>query len=174
LTQPWVLDPKDVGQMMVGYKNSPTQPISLAGLEREYCRVTQQSYPIPEMEFARSWMLFRVRHHRHLISSLRAGRPQCRADLFSFNLSFPACGYRTGNCGTTCDTPSKFGTGTSIRRQDFHDGPAGAAGIGGRRTRTATATQEQSATKIVIRIRRLRKQSSRYISRQTIQHTLVF
>jgi hypothetical protein len=50
--------------MMVGFKNSPgTEPISLAELEREYCRVTQQPFPIAEMEFARSWMLFRVRHH---------------------------------------------------------------------------------------------------------------
>ena len=49
---------------MVGYKNSPgTEPISLAELECEYCRVTQQPYPIIEMGFARSWMLFRVRHH---------------------------------------------------------------------------------------------------------------
>jgi len=63
--------------MMVGYKNSPAEPISLAELEREYCRVTQQSYPIQEMEFARSWMLFRVRHRLHIISPLRVGDSVC-------------------------------------------------------------------------------------------------
>ena len=64
MTQPWVLDPHDIGRMMVGFKNSPgAEPISLAELEREYCLVMQQPYPIAEMEFARSWMLFRVRYH---------------------------------------------------------------------------------------------------------------
>ncbi len=73
LTQPWVLDPNDLGgRIMVGYKNSPdTEPISLAELERDYCQVTRQPYPIAEMSFARSWMLFRVCHH----SFLRAGDP---------------------------------------------------------------------------------------------------
>jgi hypothetical protein len=59
--------------MMVGFKNSPTEPISLAELEREYCRVVQQSYPIAEMEFARSWMLFRVRHYLRIRPPLCAG-----------------------------------------------------------------------------------------------------
>ena len=64
LTQPWVLEPNDAGRIMVGYKNSPgTEPMSLAELEREYCRVTQQPYPIIKMSFARSWMLFRVSHY---------------------------------------------------------------------------------------------------------------
>jgi hypothetical protein len=129
--------------MMVGYKNSPAEPISLAELEREYCRVTQQSYPIPEMEFARSWMLFRVRPHLLRPAQVTVSRPQYRANPFFFFdvLSFPACGYRSGDYGATCDTPSEFGTGASIRRQDCPDGRAGAAGLGGRRTRTATTTQ---------------------------------
>ena len=63
LTQPWLIDPADFTSPMAGFKNSPeTEPISLSELEREYCRVTQQPYPITEMGFARSWMLFRVRH----------------------------------------------------------------------------------------------------------------
>lgn len=46
---------------MVGFKNqSKDVPIALEVLEREYCRLTKQPYPIPEMIFARSWMLFRV------------------------------------------------------------------------------------------------------------------
>jgi len=35
-------------------------PIPLEVLEREYCRLTNQEYPIQEMSFARSWMLFRL------------------------------------------------------------------------------------------------------------------
>lgn len=45
---------------MVGFKNVQAVPISLEELEREYCRLTTQPYPITEMVFARSWMLFRV------------------------------------------------------------------------------------------------------------------
>jgi hypothetical protein len=60
LTQPWVLEPTDV-KGLVGFKNSPsTEPISLAALEREYCRAAQLPYPITEMVFAQSWMLLRV------------------------------------------------------------------------------------------------------------------
>lgn len=46
---------------MVGFKNVQDVPISLEELEREYCRLTTQPYPIREMVFTRSWMLFRVR-----------------------------------------------------------------------------------------------------------------
>lgn len=45
-----------------GFKGtSKDVPIPLENLEREYCRLTAQDYPIAEMTFARSWMLFRVR-----------------------------------------------------------------------------------------------------------------
>jgi hypothetical protein len=52
-----------IGAVMSGsFKGAPErQPIALEELEREYCRHTNQPYPIPEMIFARSWMLFRVR-----------------------------------------------------------------------------------------------------------------
>lgn len=45
-----------------GFKNAPRDqvPISLEELEREYCSLTGQQYPIVEMVFVRSWMLFRV------------------------------------------------------------------------------------------------------------------
>ena len=45
---------------MAAYKNSPEQPANLEELEREYCRLTKQPYPILEMVFVRSWMLFRL------------------------------------------------------------------------------------------------------------------
>ncbi|KAL4248300.1 Acyl-CoA dehydrogenase 10-like protein [Abortiporus biennis] len=66
LTQPWVIDPvvlpENLPITMVGFKNQAKDaiPISLEELEREYCKLTQQPYPILEMVFARSWMLFRL------------------------------------------------------------------------------------------------------------------
>jgi len=82
LTQLWILDAAEVGGLMVSYKNSQTtEPMSLAALEREYCRVTKQPYPITDIIFARSWMLFRgaviiqgiaARHARRQATSERA------------------------------------------------------------------------------------------------------
>ncbi|KAI9441903.1 kinase-like domain-containing protein [Lactarius indigo] len=82
LTQLWVVDPNETGGHLVGYKNRPgAEPISLAELEREYCLVTRQPYPITEMGFARSWMLIRLavimqgiaaRHARRQASSEQA------------------------------------------------------------------------------------------------------
>lgn len=46
---------------MRGYKGATQDvPIPLEDLEKEYCSLTNQPYPIPEMIFVRSWMLFRV------------------------------------------------------------------------------------------------------------------
>ncbi|KZT21074.1 kinase-like protein [Neolentinus lepideus HHB14362 ss-1] len=65
LTQPWSLDPKCFPEeyqtsLLEGFKNTKDQPIELDALESEYCRLIAQPYPIPEMIFARSWMLFRL------------------------------------------------------------------------------------------------------------------
>ena len=65
LTQPWHVDPSlvkggDGIAVLVGFKNNGQAPADLEELEREYCRLTKQPYPIPELVFARSWMLFRV------------------------------------------------------------------------------------------------------------------
>ena len=50
--------------LLTGFQNHPeVAPVSLEDLEREYCRLTNQPYPISEMVFTRSWMLFRVRPH---------------------------------------------------------------------------------------------------------------
>jgi hypothetical protein len=79
LTQAWTIDkehiPKDPvfsdWNLMRGFKNTKQDvPIELEVLEREYCRLTNQPYPITEMVFVRSWMLFRVRaitHQVHVI-----------------------------------------------------------------------------------------------------------
>lgn len=38
-------------------------PVTLEELEREYCRLTRQSYPLDGIVFVRSWSLFRVSIH---------------------------------------------------------------------------------------------------------------
>lgn len=51
--------------LLKGFKNSDKPddiPITLDTLEREYCAAVNQPYPITDMVFARSWMLFRVSH----------------------------------------------------------------------------------------------------------------
>jgi aminoglycoside phosphotransferase (APT) family kinase protein len=69
LTQPWAIDtrhfPDDSNfasfKQIKGFKGATKDvPIPLEDLEREYCRLTNQEYPIKEMTFARSWMLFRL------------------------------------------------------------------------------------------------------------------
>ena len=52
--------------VLIAFQNSPEQPADVEELLREYCRLTKQPYPIPELVFARSWMLFRVRLAFHL------------------------------------------------------------------------------------------------------------
>ncbi|KAI9568866.1 kinase-like domain-containing protein [Boletus coccyginus] len=69
LTQPWSIDSKylpDDPQMknynlLKAFKNTTKDvPIPLEDLEREYCRLINQAYPIEEMVFVRSWMFFRL------------------------------------------------------------------------------------------------------------------
>lgn len=63
-TQPWSISKQAFPEgvtLAIAFKNNDAEaPIALDVLEREYCRVTHQPYPIPEIVFARSWMLFRV------------------------------------------------------------------------------------------------------------------
>ncbi|KAF7968618.1 hypothetical protein HWV62_30011 [Athelia sp. TMB] len=82
LTQPWAIAPQPSGdpslqksQLLKGFKGDTNVPISLEELEREYCRLTKSEYPIKEMPFARSWMLFRgvaARYARRQASSEQA------------------------------------------------------------------------------------------------------
>jgi len=66
LTQPWAIDARpdpllEGSGLVNGFKGKTKDvPIPLENLEREYCRLTAQDYPIAEMTFARSWMLFRL------------------------------------------------------------------------------------------------------------------
>lgn len=50
-------------------------PIPLEDLEREYCHLTKQAYPIPEMIYVRSWMFFRVKTRLRFIFVLRLLTP---------------------------------------------------------------------------------------------------
>lgn len=68
-TQPWSIDPSyipaDIAAEKVVYltafKNTTQDvPILLEELERTYCQLSDQPYPIKEMIFVRSWMIFRV------------------------------------------------------------------------------------------------------------------
>jgi len=66
-TQPWAIDPALISKpnpafaQIVAFKKRPQDaPIPLEELEREYTRLTKQPYPIPDIVFARSWMLFRL------------------------------------------------------------------------------------------------------------------
>ena len=63
LTQPWSIRPENMpqGTSIRAFKGAKDVPISLETLEKEYCRLLNQPYPIKELVFVRSWMLFRVR-----------------------------------------------------------------------------------------------------------------
>ncbi|KAF8518447.1 kinase-like domain-containing protein [Gautieria morchelliformis] len=61
LTQPWVIEAGVTPTGTIrGFKNSADVPMALEELERAYCELTGYGYPIKEMTFARSWMLFRL------------------------------------------------------------------------------------------------------------------
>ena len=67
MTIPWAVDPQDLPDKdglspIRGFHNSEEASASLSDLEHEYCRLMGYPYPITEMTFARSWMLFRVRN----------------------------------------------------------------------------------------------------------------
>ena len=64
MLMPWAIDPGDAPHgdafPMRGFKNDPAIPVSISELERHYCNLTGFSYPITEMPFVLSWVLFRV------------------------------------------------------------------------------------------------------------------
>ena len=80
LTQPWSIDTKDIPTginfSMRGFRNANVDvPIPLEDLEREYCHLTKQPYPIPEMIYVRSWMFFRVKAKMRFVFILRLLTP---------------------------------------------------------------------------------------------------
>ncbi|KAG0708611.1 kinase-like domain-containing protein [Suillus ampliporus] len=101
LTQPWAIDarhlPKDPMIAHVtaikSFKNATKDvPIPLEDLEREYCRLTNQPYPIKEMVFARSWMLFRLAIISQGIAARYARRQASSESAFVHPQFFPVVG----------------------------------------------------------------------------------
>ncbi|KAF5326626.1 hypothetical protein D9611_000276 [Ephemerocybe angulata] len=97
LTQPWAIDLKHIPAgapfTLRGFKNTTKDvPIPLEDLEREYCRLTNQPYPITEMIFVRSWMLFRLAVISQGIAA-RFARRQASSEQAHLHVKmFPAVG----------------------------------------------------------------------------------
>ncbi|TBU31130.1 APH-domain-containing protein [Dichomitus squalens] len=96
-TQPWAIAPDSFpsgGSVTATFKNNAKDaPIELEELEREYCRVTNQPYPIPEMVFARSWMLFRSAIIMQGIAARYARRQASSERAHTYVLGFPYMGH---------------------------------------------------------------------------------
>ncbi|KAH7928691.1 APH-domain-containing protein [Leucogyrophana mollusca] len=102
LTQPWAIDarhiPKDsiLTQFTIikAFKNATKNvPVPLEDLEREYCRLTNQPYPITEMVFVRSWMLFRLAIISQGIAARYARRQASSEQAFVHPRLFPVVGH---------------------------------------------------------------------------------
>lgn len=70
---PWTIDAESAkGDELLALRafNFGTEDAPVPGevLEREYCRLTNQPYPIKEIVFARSWAWFRVRAYENFIA----------------------------------------------------------------------------------------------------------
>ncbi|KAG9312189.1 protein kinase subdomain-containing protein PKL/CAK/ACAD [Chiua virens] len=102
LTQPWAIDSKHLPDdpqlrnydLLKAFKNTTKDvPIPLQDLEREYCRLTNQAYPIKEMTFVRSWMLFRLAVISQGIAA-RFARRQASSERAHIHVwLFPAVGH---------------------------------------------------------------------------------
>lgn len=100
LTLHWGIDPDAIPfspststSLLVGFKNQTKDvPVPLEDLEREYCRITKQSYPITEMVFARSWMLFRLSVISQGIAARYARRQASSESAYMHPQIFPVVG----------------------------------------------------------------------------------
>ncbi|KAJ7099543.1 protein kinase subdomain-containing protein PKL/CAK/ACAD [Mycena belliarum] len=98
LTQPWSvrtsdteLDPQQ--PFLRGFKGEAgAEPAPLEVLEREYCRLTNQPYPIVDMPFVRSWMLFRLAVISQGIAARVARRQASSEHAFIHVKGFPLIG----------------------------------------------------------------------------------
>lgn len=99
LTQPWAIDTKHFQNatsnfnLFTGFKGANKDvPIPREDLEREYCRLANQEYPIKEMPFARSWMLFRLSVISQGVAA-RYARRQASSELAFIQVkAFPVVG----------------------------------------------------------------------------------
>ncbi|KAJ8501845.1 hypothetical protein ONZ45_g12012 [Pleurotus djamor] len=101
MTTPWSIDNKDVPKgpysgntaLMNAFKNNEREaPIALEDIEKEYCRLSNLSYPIPEMPFVRSWMLFRLAVISQGIAARYARRQASSASAHVSVDTFPVLG----------------------------------------------------------------------------------
>ncbi|PPQ80000.1 hypothetical protein CVT26_004404 [Gymnopilus dilepis] len=97
LTQPWSIDPNNLPEggkgLLKGFKNvTEDVPIPLEDLEREYCRLMKQPYPIREMVFVRSWMLFRLSVISQGIAARYARRQASSEKAYLHVKGFPIIG----------------------------------------------------------------------------------
>lgn len=91
LTQPWSIDKKDIPHLSWrGFRNAIADvPIPIEDLEREYCHLTKQAYPIPEMVYVRSWIFFRLAVISQGIAARYARRQASSEQAFIYARSFP-------------------------------------------------------------------------------------
>ncbi|KAH9942180.1 APH-domain-containing protein [Epithele typhae] len=96
-TQPWAISPDSFpsnGIVMAAFKNNVKEaPIELEALEREYCHISGQPHPIPEMVFARSWMLFRSAVIMQGIAARYARRQASSERAHTYVVGFPYMGH---------------------------------------------------------------------------------
>ncbi|KAG2132292.1 kinase-like domain-containing protein [Suillus bovinus] len=100
-TQPWAIDARHIPKdslltkfpLLKPFKNATKDvPIALEDLEREYCRLTNQPYPIKELVFVRSWMLFRLAIISQGIAARYARRQASSERAFIHPQFFPLVG----------------------------------------------------------------------------------
>ncbi|KAF9243233.1 kinase-like domain-containing protein [Melanogaster broomeanus] len=96
LTQPWAIDAKNLPNdpllknftLVKAFKNATKDvPIPLVDLEREYCRLTNQTYPIKEMTFVR------IGRHLTRVAARFARRQASSEQAFVNTRVFPVVGY---------------------------------------------------------------------------------
>ncbi|KAG5647059.1 hypothetical protein DXG03_001429 [Asterophora parasitica] len=97
MTLPWSVDtaniPKDIPFTLQGYGGAATDaPIALEVLEREYCRLTNQPYPIPGITFVRSWTLFKLAVISQGIAARYARRQASSEQAYLHVSGFPVVG----------------------------------------------------------------------------------
>ncbi|KAF5380575.1 hypothetical protein D9615_004657 [Tricholomella constricta] len=97
MTLPWSVDmeniPKDVPFKLQGYRGAATDaPIAVEELEKEYCRLTNQPYPIPGMTFVRSWTLFKLAVISQGIAARHARRQASSEHAYLHITGFPVVG----------------------------------------------------------------------------------
>ncbi|KIL68737.1 hypothetical protein M378DRAFT_8198 [Amanita muscaria Koide BX008] len=93
LTLYWSFDAKEMGSFITGFKNASDVPIALEDLEREYCRLTKQTYPIHGIVFVRSWSVFRLAVILQGIAARFARRQASSERALIYARGFPLLGY---------------------------------------------------------------------------------